>query len=579
MKPIPQTILVRAGNLSCFLVMAVSGWTLSGTPQPPVAAGDDTGRSHKRSIRPQRAVSGPGGDARKSLDAIRGAGTPEDRLRATIALANALPPSEFAAWLGGGWFNLSGGGDQLVFTRIIQERWMREDPEGMVQFSLKNKSSDAGGILATWAERDPRRVIEFFIAHPDDRLELDALWGMAKTDPGLALLRFQELAKAGLSPKAMQESDRLLRQLANKSPAALRASLDSLPSSVKKSAEAYLLGLDLSASFSKEIRKLWDRPDGWSALIHISLNVKGFQANLFGELANLPPAWKESFAANSYIMFDESITAKLLDADLIGDGFTAAQANRIRMTALKRIVTSQPEAGLKQMAEMNLDAASRELVIRNAFTTLRADSEAAGELMGLLGSEEDRQAAVKAMAMGIDRQSQLNQLMGKPDGLMQQVTTGDFSSGGIYRLFVPKGPWDRQTNIEMRAKFDSLPIENKPQVAQLIARSDESAGIDPVLTGEAIRYLIDHPEDDPDGGDKFDPLRMASEYAAKLVIKDPAAASGWVQSLPAGDAKLWAQKNLARNWAQYDPRAVDDWILTLPPDALAEVRDFMKKKR
>lgn len=579
MKPIPQLTLVRVGNLTCFMVMAVCGWILSETPPPPETAGDDTGRSHKRSIRPERVVSGPGAEARKDLDAIRGAGTPEERLRATIAFANALPPSEFAAWLGGGWFNLSGGGDQLVFARILQERWLREDPEGLVLFSLKNKSSDTGGILATWAERDPRRVIDFFIAHPDDRLELDALWGMAKTDPGLALLRFQELAKAGLSPKAMQESDRLLRQLANKSPAALRANLDSLPGTVRKSAEAYLLGLDLSASFSQEIRKLWERPDGWEALSNISFNVKGFQEKLFGELANLPPAWKESFAANSYMMFDESITEKLLGADLIGDGFTAAQANRIRTTALQRVVATQPEAGLRRMGEMDLDAASRELVIRNAFTTLRADSGKAGELMALLGSEEDRQAALKAMAMGIDRQSQLNQLMGKPEGPMQQVSTVDFTSGSAYQLLVSKGPWDRQTNIEMRAKFDSLPQETKPQAAQLIASSDESAGIDAVLKGEAIRYLIDHPVDGPAGGDKIDPLRMASEYAAKLGFKDPVAASGWVQSLPTGDAKLWAQKNLARNWAQYDPRAVDDWMLTLPADTQAQVRDFMKKKR
>ena len=62
-----------------------------------------------------------------------------------------------------------------------------------------------------------------------------------------------------------------------------------LPGTLRKSAESNLHGLDLSASFSQEVRKLWERPDGWEALQNISFNVKGFQEKLFGELANLPP--------------------------------------------------------------------------------------------------------------------------------------------------------------------------------------------------------------------------------------------------------------------------------------------------
>ena len=492
MKRFPQNFWVNVGALTGFVALAISGWILSDSAPHPALAGDTPGRSHKRAIRPERVTSGPGADARKNLDVIRSAGSAEDRLRATIAFANALPPSEFAAWLGGGWFNLSGGCDLRVFTEILQERWLRQDPEGLILFSIKNQSGNAGGILSTWAEREPQRVLDFFKVHPNDRLELDALWGMAKTNPGLALLRFQELAKAGLSEKAMQESDRTLRQFANTSPAALRAGLDSLPGTLRKSAESYLLGLDLSASFSQEIRKLWERPDGWEALQNISFNVKGFQEKLFGELANLPPAWKESFAASTYIIYDEAIIAKLLSADLEGDGFTVAQANRIRTAIQQRMVAAQPEAELKQIDEMGV---------------------------------------------------------------------------------VPSGPWDRRTNIEMRAKFDSLPEETKLPAARAIASSHESVGIDLSLTGDAIRYLIDH----PDESDKIDPLRMASDYAAKLAFKDPAAASAWVQTLPDDEPKLWAQKNVARNWAIYDPQAADKWVESLPHDTRTAVQNFMKE--
>ena len=55
---------------------------------------------------------------------IRGAASPEARMRATLDLANSLPPSEFAAWLDGGFFTLREGAaltfgeDKEVFTLL-----------------------------------------------------------------------------------------------------------------------------------------------------------------------------------------------------------------------------------------------------------------------------------------------------------------------------------------------------------------------------------------------------------------------------------------------------------------------------
>ena len=75
----------------------------------------------------------------------------------------------------------------------------------------------------------------------------------------------------------------------------------------------------------------------------------------------------------------------------------------------------------------------------------------------------------------------------------------------------------------------------------------------------------------------FDPLRMASDYAGELAFKDPAAASAWVQNLPDDEPKLWAQKNVARNWAIYDPQAADKWVESLPHDTRTAVQNFMKE--
>ena len=97
-------------NLTVFLAMAIIGWNLTGA-LPPAAVDGDVGPRGMRRIRPQPVSSGPDAAVRKSLDAIRAAGSPEERLRATLGFAGDLPPSEFAAWLDGGWFNLREGFD------------------------------------------------------------------------------------------------------------------------------------------------------------------------------------------------------------------------------------------------------------------------------------------------------------------------------------------------------------------------------------------------------------------------------------------------------------------------------------
>jgi hypothetical protein len=72
-------------------------------------------------------------------------------------------------------------------------------------------------------------------------------------------------------------------------------------------------------------------------------------------------------------------------------------------------------------------------------------------------------------------------------------------------------------------------------------------------------------------------ISQASHFAVNWAKNDPAAASDWVQSLPAGDARQWAQKNLAANWAQVDPEATDRWLGTLSAAERTQVREFMSQ--
>lgn len=74
-------------------------------------------------------------------------------------------------------------------------------------------------------------------------------------------------------------------------------------------------------------------------------------------------------------------------------------------------------------------------------------------------------------------------------------------------------------------------------------------------------------------------LVEASIYASKLSYTDPRAAGDWVATLPAGEAKSWAQRKLARNWFLSDAPAAEQWLQSLPHATRTEIREFIDGKQ
>ncbi|MEO0017239.1 MAG: hypothetical protein RLZZ522_522 [Verrucomicrobiota bacterium] len=593
MTPAPTHFPAKAGGILGFLAMAAIGWNLADGSGPAPSAAEVAPPAGKRSERPARPVrsTGPASIAGKRLDAIRRAASPDARMRATLDLANSLPPSEFAAWLDGGFFTLRDGAELTLFTKIIQERWLLEDPEGLILWSIKNESSQGRNLLATWAEKEPQRAIDFFKNHPDDNAEMQALASIANSHPALALRRLQEMAGAGISVKGAGNALSLLRRLAEKSPADLEILMDSLPSQMRSQAEAALSGPQLKASFATEIRVLWDRPDGWKIF---QTNMSGDQelcGKLFDELANLPPAWRASVASNYYYFIDEKNAAKWLDADLAGYGYSSGQVKNFRDHALQTLAQNQPDEVIKRMRDMDLDAETRRNIISQLLSSVSNDPEKAEALIARLGSEEDRKLARSTQEASLTQE--VDPKLTQPADWLEKMGSVDPKAvSDAYQYFSMLWQWDSDKVAALTTQFKSMPDDKKQSIALAIAAA-RNHGYDgsPALSGEAIRYLVAHPpasttaENTSANADPFgqassntDPLRMASEYAGRLAVKDPVAASDWVQTLPAGDSKLWAQKNLARNWAIYDPKAAGQWVQSLPPDARTEVQNFMKKK-
>ncbi len=365
--------------------MALIGWNFGGNSvEKPTLDSQPASTRSSRPERPARIRPGPTGEVAQRLEGIRTASNAADRMRATIALARSLPPAEFAKWLNAAWFTPHGGMEDFVFTRILMERWAKEAPEGLLVWGLKNESDEADTLLNTWAETEPQRILDFFKNHPDDEKELDVLSEIASKHPELALRRLQEMLAAGISSHGTHMAGYVLRELAEKSPAALEAVLDTLPSSLKPVAERYLIGQKMQNSFTAEFQKLLARPDGAELMVGILSDSAGLKGRLIEELANFPPSWRARIASDARYFLGEADAAKWAAADLEEAGFTAAQAKEVRTEAASRLSYHQPELALKALAELDLEPEKRNEILSSLFRKFWDKPEEAEPLLALV---------------------------------------------------------------------------------------------------------------------------------------------------------------------------------------------------
>ncbi len=579
MKSTLRHFPVIAGAIVGFLMLAPVGWNLASVPETFKNGTDRLDSKNRRAYRETRRpkTTGPASLAAKRLDSIRAVGTQEGRLSATLELADSLSATEIAAWLNGGWFTIRGGPEWLLFRNCLLARWRELDPEALLAWSFKNDKSAGQNVLSTWIEKDPQRMVDFFKNHPDEANELRALSSLVKAHPALALQRLQEMAAAGISVGGVQNSFELFRQLAGKSSAALEATLDSLPPELRNQAESALSGQRLVTSFSTEIRALWERRDGWNIFReNITDELRG---KVLDELANMPPSWRASLAENYYNFIDKKNATKWLDADLVGAGFSTAQVRRLRISALRSMPSENPDEILKRMGELNLSVNDRNNVISRMIGSLASKPEKAMSLIARLPNEEDRKQAQLVMDAHQSRQT-VNKPLDPAEWLEKVSGLDAKSSEKAYQYFSSMEQWDTNKIAVLNQQFGAMPKEKKQQTAQVIVTSGGNVSSVSTLMGEAVRYLVVNPVANPEGQNSSDtdPVRISSIYASRLAIKDPAAATEWVGNLPAGDSKLWAQKNVAKNWAALDPKAAAQWVASLPMEARNEVKTFMKKE-
>lgn len=589
-------LTVWIGTAVACVAMVVVGWHL-GDPSARSGAQGESGAAPKKGVRSKvHAHWARVATAQGRVNGISQLGTTEERMRSTIALASTLPSSEFGNWLSGSWFSYRDGFELTLFRKLVEERWRLEDPEGYVAWCLQegesgaewatgNPRGAATPILVKWAVDDPERLRAFFDEHPNDQLEAEMISRLAEENPALAIEHLQAMLARGVRNNYRLQS--AVTELAKLSPGGMEAILDTLTDSVRLQAETALVGTSLSESFEETMRDLWVRPDGWKLFSANLSNVEGGSEKLLKMLSELPASWRHSLNNTSlYGMFRKGDPEPWVLADYEAAGFAPEQGETIRGRALQSLVSKNPARALELMAEIDLGEGERIALISLLFQRVQSDPEKTEEMMAKLDTDADREVArkiVEAAANPTPRREYKT-----PDEWIEGIVSGEGEGERMsrYALVSALRQWDQEKIGELTERFGAMELEEKNQMTEVISgnRGSDLARVPLELAGVVIQHMLENSgaasaAGNGPGPSERDPgIRVASANVVRWGNQDPVAASTWVGGLPDGEAKLWAQKNLAVTWGKYDPDAMDQWVQTLNAEARVEVGKFVSER-
>lgn len=152
-----------ASLLAVFAASCVCGsWVAgrAGRALSPAAVSQTPAKPTKAAQRPSSGGTIPAA-AVKCLEEVRGAGDVQDKLRATIQLAQSLPLSELKAWFEGKWFDEKEDILSAVFYQIAISRWLAADPASLMRYCHLKEESRAALVAWEWALRDSRAAFAY----------------------------------------------------------------------------------------------------------------------------------------------------------------------------------------------------------------------------------------------------------------------------------------------------------------------------------------------------------------------------------------------------------------------------------
>jgi len=573
----PQSYLLGA---AIFCGCAASVWALRGTNAGDAASSAATESSRRKATKTSRSATGKTGvpvQVTEALAAVRAQHTVEDRLRATIRLAESIPAGDFEKWFKEEWFDGSEDMQSYLFHRIVRARWLAADPEGLMSYCLREKSDHGHEVAAAWAEKDPAAALRFAaeLKDPGQRSTFLSNIGhaLAKADPQRALDSLSTLA-AKLSTDRIHGLSEIVRGLVDSAPELLKAKLDELPEPLRATARNYLARAALKRDFRSAVAELGNSTNGKNQFVQVMRSDSGMIKEMARNLDVLPQGWFAEAASKAgyHLVLDDP--KKWLDADLASMDFSPQQAKNLRAYAISALAGKDPGQVIALLAGQELSENERSSAIYGIVSKMGSDKEKTEAWIATLTDGKEIQQAKTAFASRSGNQEKEV----TPTALLASLA-GDSASVNWSQARV-MSQWNDEDRAGLAKEFAALPPEQKQKVAgKFIDNSYQEFPV--TMKATALRYLLENSKPAAEPGSRGNQgnsallVNAAAAIGSAWAEENPNEASRWVDSLPAGPERLWAAKNLAARWSDHEPAEARKWLAGLPSGERSEVQKYL----
>ncbi|MCW1883844.1 hypothetical protein OKA04_03840 [Luteolibacter flavescens] len=564
----------RTSSLGLLALAAgvLTGWLASGDREAAVTS-DPPALSTKTAR--QEMKSGLPASVQKLLAPVRAARTADERMRATLALAAAIPVDQLEQWLAAGWFGMRDSMESLVFERIVRDRWLENDPAGLIDYLIRSEDAALDTMIQRWAEGDPEAAFKVILSHRQKGDYLPMIWYLDVFLEEIPEVLADKLSELWRDAGAFEQPffSRLLLRMAESNPEIVSARMNGWPDDLKMEARACFDTIALEKDFATTVLALVNEPDGRD---RFSRAISDFSSGIDGLLdiaESLPPGWLEAAIRGRIMGFSTNDPARWLAADLSAVGLNEEDVRLVRSLSLNAWATQTPGEALRLLETNSLSADERRYLVEACFNRRNfQDQKDADDLLACLTDPEDIALANERLdttfgvaIRTVDPQpAQVNSI---PEWIASFTDDTRHADGNIATT------WDASEAMEAAAAFQGLPAGEKGKIAaNLIGQASDE--IPHELAAAAYGHLLVDPSSG-EGMTAEDVEKGISQFASGWGLRDPRAAGRWVASLPEGTARLWAAKNLAGRWAEYEPAAARAWISSLPAGDRGEVADYL----
>lgn len=572
MKALPSYL----AGAAVFGICAITAWSLrSGDETKAGSRSSASASATDRKASKTTRSSGRGGvpaEVTQRLAEIRAGRTVEERLRATLQLAESLPIEDLEKWFTEGWFDGREDMQTYYFHRIALGRWLKADPEGLMDYCLRERSDHTYHSARAFAKQDPAAALAYAseIKNPEKRAQfLSSIGGaLGEADPQLAFEAVNRLSENTeiIGNGSLME---MIRGISVASPEFLRGKIDQLPAGLQMQARQYLTRALLKKNFAATVAELEKSPNGKRSFASAVENDAELVKEVARDPGSLPEGWFADAAsqASYYLVRDDP--KRWLNEDLAALGMNEEQAQNLRSQALNQLARKDPEALKALLAGQELTARERNSAVGAMTGLLSEDREKAEAWIATLTDPGEI-----AIAKSVLTHNQSDSKETTPASLISDLLAD--GSRITWTQARAAETWSHEERAAAEKEFAALPDEQKAGVAQKLMTSDYDQ-FPATIRAEAVRYLIENKQDETKpAGPQGNPLvQAAATQGARWAEDDPVAGRRWIESLPQGTERLWAAKNFAARWVDYEPTEARKWISGLPAEERAQVQKYL----